>query len=271
MSLAPIPPPASVQAVLAAVLAAVLQRTGHGLGRFAYMSGNLVAGFFHTSSGRYRYLLKHTIQQIYFTALQSYQLVFFIGLALGILMVVPMVSLGFTDVDMLSSLMSKVLFQQLIPFITAIVAIGRSGTAITSEIASMQSQQAIDMLLLQGIDPHHLLVQPRVIGMTFSMMLLTIWMIAGAILGASSIVLMVDDAGWLPVIRASANRLSLGEWGLMALMMLWFGMAIGTIHCYYGLQSANAVQTAMNLPKAFVRSFLSCLLVITLFSLVRYG
>jgi phospholipid/cholesterol/gamma-HCH transport system permease protein len=263
--------PAPVHSPLPEFLAAPLQRTAGGLGRFSYMSGNLISGFFHTSAGRYHYLVRHTIQQLFFTALQSYQLVLFIGLALGVLMVVPMVSLGFTDIDMLSSLISKVLFQQLIPFITAIVAIGRSGTAITSEIASMQSQQAIDMLLLQGIDPHHLLVQPRVIGMTLSMMLLTVWMSAGAILGASSIVLMVDDAGWLQVLRASASMLTLREWGLTALMMLWFGMAIGTIHCYYGFQSANAVQTAMNLPKAFVRSFLSCLLVITLFSLVRYG
>ncbi|WP_193771288.1 MlaE family ABC transporter permease [Candidatus Magnetaquicoccus inordinatus] len=271
MSVEPTTPSAPPRPHLPGYLSAPMQRTAGGMGRFSYMSGNLVSGFFHTSAGRYQYLLKHSIQQIYFTTLQSWQLVFFIGLALGILMVVPMVSLGFTDIDMLSSLISKVLFQQLIPFLTAIVAIGRSGTAITSEIASMQSQQAIDMLLLQGIDPHHLLVQPRVIGMILSMLLLTTWMIAGAILGASSIVLMVDDAGWLQVMRACASMLTLKEWGLTALMMLWFGMAIGTIHCYYGFQSANAVQTAMNLPKAFVRSFLSCLLVITLFSLVRYG
>ncbi|MEO5349525.1 MAG: ABC transporter permease [Magnetococcus sp. YQC-3] len=242
-----------------------------GLAYYSYMSGNLVAGFFHISKGRYHYLFTHSIQQIYFTAWQSFQLTFFIGVALGILMVLPLVSLGFTDIALLGSLMEKVLFQQLVPFITAVVAIGRSGTAITSEIASMQTQHAVEALLLEGIDPHHLLVQPRVIGMTLSMLLLTIWMIAGTILGASSIVLFVDDVGWFQVIRASAKMFTPTEFGLTVLMMLWFGMAIGTIHCYYGFLSANAVQTAMNLPKAFVRSFLSCLLVITLFSLVRYG
>ncbi|MEO5340973.1 MAG: ABC transporter permease [Magnetococcus sp. MYC-9] len=242
-----------------------------GIAYFFYMSGNLILGFFHLSAGRYHYLVTHSIQQIYFTAFQGFKLIFFIGIAFGVLVVLPFVSLGFTDIDLLSSLMEKVLFQQLVPFITAIVAIGRSGTAITSEIASMQSQQAMEALLLEGIDPHHLLVQPRVIGMTLSMLLMTIWMIAGAILGSSSLAFFVDDVGWMQVIHASASKVTLAEFGFTVLMMIWFGMSIGTIHCYYGFLSTNAVQTAMNLPKAFVGSFLGCLLVITLFSLVRYG
>ena len=240
-----------------------------GISRYLYMSGNAMAGLFHTSSGRFYYLIKYSIQQVYFTAFQSFKLMFFIGVVLGVLLVLPLVSLGFTDIDLLSSLMEKILFHQMVPFITAIVVIGRSGTAITSEIASMQTQQVMEVLLLEGIDPQHLLVQPRVIGVVVSMLLLTIWMVVGTILGASSIVFFVDDIGWLQAIHASANALS--ESGLTVLMMVWFGMAIGTIHCYYGFLSVDAVQTAMNLPKAFVRSFLGCLLIITLFSLVRYG
>lgn len=243
----------------------------HGIAFLSYMFGNLVLGLFHLSAGRYHYLFVHSIRQVYFTAYQAFKLVFFIGVALGTLVVLPFVSLGFTDIDLLSSLMEKVLFHQLVPFVAAVVAIGRSGTAITSEMASMQNQQATEMLLLEGIDPHHLLVQPRVIGMTISMVLLTVWMFAGAILGSSTIVLFVDDVGWLQVIRASTAMLTLSELAISALMMVWFGIAIGTIHCYYGLLSTDSVLAARNLPKAFVRSFVSCLLVITLFSLVRYG
>ncbi|MEO5330837.1 MAG: ABC transporter permease [Magnetococcus sp. YQC-5] len=216
-------------------------------------------------------MVTHVFQQIYFTAFQSFKLTFFIGFALGVLIVLPFVSFGFTDIELLGSLMEKVLFHQLVPFITAIVAIGRSGTAITAEIASMKSQQAIEGLILEGIDPHYLLVQPRVIGMIVSVLLLSVWMISGSILGSTTIIFFVDDVGWWQVFRASAIMMTLSEFGLIILMMLWFGMAIGTIHCYYGFVSNNAVQTAMNLPKAFVSSFLVCLVVIVLFSWVRYG
>lgn len=222
------------------------------------------------SPGRRHYLLLHTTQQIYFTAIQGFRLAFFIGVALGLLVVLPFASLRFTDLHLLAMLMQKVLFHQLVPFITAIVVIGRSGTSITSEIASMQSQQAIEGVLLVGIDPHQLFVLPRMLGMTLSMLLLAIWMMTGAILGAGFLALLVDGVAVTQVWRICANQLTLGELALVSFMMTWFGVSIATIHCYYGFLSRNAVDTSRNLPRAFVRSFLSCLSIILLFSLARY-
>ncbi|HIJ82691.1 MAG: protein of unknown function DUF140 [Magnetococcales bacterium] len=242
-----------------------------GSAQFLYMSGNAIFAMFAFSSGKRHYLITHTIQQIFFTSLQGFRLVLSIGMALGLLVVLPFPSLGFTDLQMLSTLMQKILFHQLVPFITAIVVIGRSGTAITAEIASMQSQQAVEGLLLMGIDPHHLLVLPRVIGVTFSMLLLSIWMVAGAIFGSGCLAFLVEDVSILQVWSASAKVVSLEEIALTALMMAWFGTSIVTIHCYYGFLSKNVVETSRNLPKAFVSSFLSCLMVIIIFSLVRYG
>lgn len=241
-----------------------------GSAYFLYLCGNALLSLFHFSPGRYHYLISHVVQQIYFTAIQSFQLVFIIGLALGILAVLPFSSLGFTDLDVLATIIGNVLFRQLAPFFTAIVVIGRSGSAITSEISSMHSQQALDGLLLDGIDPHHLIVLPRIIGVSISMLFLTAWMVVGAILGASSLVLLVDSTSWFGVIRACSSMITVAEFSMIALMMAWFGMTIATIHCYYGFISDNAVKTAQNLSRAFVSSFLSCLGVIILFTLVRY-
>lgn len=252
-----------------------MNRFSHqGASHYLYLVGNTLLSLLTClvwSSGRRHYLLTHTIQQIYFTALQSFKLALFIGLALGLLVVLPFSSLSFTDLHMLTMLMQKVLFHQLVPFITAVVVIGRSGTSITAEIASMQSQQAIDGLLIVGVDPHQLLVLPRLLGVTFSMLLLAIWMMAGAILGSGVLVWLVDGVSLSQVWRASAAPITLGELAMAALMMTWFGVSIATIHAYYGFLSRNAVETSRNLPRAFVRSFLTCLLVIVLFSWVRYG
>lgn len=245
-----------------------------GASHYLYLVGNALISlfsWFSWSSGRRHYLLTHTTQQIYFTAIQSFRLALLIGLALGLLVVLPFSSLGFTDLHMLSILMQKVLFHQIVPFITAVVVIGRSGTSITSEISSMQSQQAIEGLLIVGIDPHQLLVLPRMLGMTLSMLLLAIWMMVGAIAGTGFLALLVDGVSVTQVWRASANLITVGELALTALMMVWFGVSIASIQCYYGFLSRNALEISRNLPRAFVRSFLSCLLIILLFSLVRYG
>ncbi|MBF0628653.1 MAG: ABC transporter permease [Magnetococcales bacterium] len=252
-----------------------MNRFSHrGASHYLYLVGNTLLTLLALpfwSSGRRHYFVTYTIQQIYFTALQGFKLTFFIGIAFGLLVVLPFASVGITDLRMLSILMQKVLYHQLVPFITAIVVIGRSGTSITSEIASMQSQQAIEGLLIVGIDPHQLLVLPRVIGVTFSMLLLSVWMMAGAIAGSGVLALLVDGFSVMQVLTASASTITFGELALTTLMMLWFGVSIATIHCYYGFLSRNAVDTSRNLPKAFVRSFLSCLTIIVLFSLVRYG
>lgn len=72
-------------------------------------------------------------------------------------------------------LMGMAMFREFGPLITAIIAAGRSGSAFTAELATMQVNQEIDALRALGVEPTGLLVLPKAIGMMISITLLTIW------------------------------------------------------------------------------------------------
>ncbi len=75
--------------------------------------------------------------------------------------------------------------RELGPLITAIVVIGRSGSAFAAEIGTMKVTEEIDALETMAISPVHFLVTPKFIAMAVMLPCLTIWANSMGILGGS--------------------------------------------------------------------------------------
>src|SRR6202012_1158497 len=60
------------------------------------------------------------------------------------------------------------------PLITAVIVIGRSGSAITAELGTMKVAEEIEALNVMGIDPVRYLVVPRLLAMVIMMPVLTV-------------------------------------------------------------------------------------------------
>ena len=58
--------------------------------------------------------------------------------------------------------------------LTAIIVAGRSGSAFAAEIGAMKLNEEVDALHAIGVDPHEVLILPRVIGLVIAMPLLTV-------------------------------------------------------------------------------------------------
>ena len=58
--------------------------------------------------------------------------------------------------------------------LTAIIVAGRSGSAFAAEIGAMKLNEEVDALHAIGVDPHEVLVLPRVIGLVIALPLLTV-------------------------------------------------------------------------------------------------
>ena len=231
-----------------------------------YLLANALGGL---SAVRQPYFWRSLIQQLYFTAVQVFLLANLIGLALGILAVLPLLKFNLTGAELQATVMRVVLLHQLVPLMVALVVIGRSGTAITSELGDMQAKGVVDSLLLMGIEPHHFLVLPRMLGLLIALPLLTFWAdiaaVAGGALfnawhGAVSVPRFV--AACLMVIQPLAALQS-------TLMVLVYALAIGVVHCYYGLQAQTSTDVQRNLALAFVRSLLACVAVTVLFGVTN--
>ncbi len=64
--------------------------------------------------------------------------------------------------------------RELAVLLTAIIVAGRSGSAFAAEIGVMKLNEEVDALHAIGVDPHEVLVVPRVIGLVIALPLLTV-------------------------------------------------------------------------------------------------
>jgi len=64
--------------------------------------------------------------------------------------------------------------RELAVLLTAIIVAGRSGSAFAAEIGAMKLNEEVDALHAIGVDPHEVLVLPRVIGLVIALPLLAV-------------------------------------------------------------------------------------------------
>src|SRR3981081_239260 len=110
---------------------------------------------------------------------------FFIGLILALQSAYELRKLG--ALTYVASAVAISVTRELGPLITAIVVIGRSGSAFAAEIGTMKVTEEIDALETMAINPIHFLVTPKFLAMIVMLPCLTIWANSMGILGGSRV------------------------------------------------------------------------------------
>ena len=216
------------------------------------------------------FFMRRTVtQQVYFTAVQAFWLVNSLGLVLGILVALPLLGLGLTDVALQATVMKVALFHQLSPLLTAWVVIGRSGTALTAELGEFHYGGVLDSLRMLGLDPERFILLPRLLAITFSLLVLTFWTNMAAVLGAGVYNWTVNGVSLLGYVLACTAVVEPLETLLTAVMVMAYGCAIVLVQNRYGLRASNVVELQRNLPRAFVRSLQWCVGLTLFFTMVR--
>lgn len=244
---------------------------GHSraFGEGLYLFANASAGLFEARGGKGFYLRQAVIQQLYFTAVQGFWLVFLVGIAIGAMAVMPLLSFGVSAAAVQANILKVVVFHQLLPFLVALVVIGRSGTVITAELGHMRANAVIDSLLSLGIEPHRFLVLPRLLAVTGSVLILTLWGNLGAVLGGALLNQLQGAAGTVNFIAACAKTIVPVDVALTALMAACYGVAITLVCAYFGLKSRSTVDVQRHLSPSFVSAFMACVFITALFSVIR--
>lgn len=236
-----------------------------------YLLTNAVAGFFTFRRGAWFYLRQLTVQQIYFTAVQSLMLMAFVGVMLGMLTMLPLYAFRVSDVGILTDIINVVLFHQVTPLVTALVVIGRSGTAITAEVGELQANQTIETLITQGIEPHQFLVLPRLSGVTLSLFVLTFWTNAAAVMGAAYFSQIYHEIPFQVFVVTTLKGLQGVDLVAGLFMIFFYGITIALVHCSFGFRAQSQLDIARRLPRAFVVSASFCVLITVLTSAVLYA
>lgn len=157
--------------------------------------------------------------------------------------------------------------RELGPLITAIVVIGRSGSAFAAELGTMKVTEEIDALETMAIDPTRFLVTPKFLAMLVMLPCLTICANTMGILGGALFGVARADFMLGGYIRASVNALLLRDVVSGLIKSAMFGIAITAVGCHEGLSTgAGAEQVGRSTTRAVVISIFLVILVDLVFT-----
>ena len=162
---------------------------------------------------------------------------FFIGLILALQSGYELRKLG--AMSYVASTVAISVTRELGPLITAILVIGRSGSAFAAEIGTMRITEEIDALETMAIEPVDFLVTPKFLAMILMMPCLTIWANAMGILGGSLFGVAQADFTWVRYMRSSLEALYFRDVAIGLIKSVMFGITIAAVGCYEGLSTTR--------------------------------
>jgi phospholipid/cholesterol/gamma-HCH transport system permease protein len=190
---------------------------------------------------------------------------FFIGLILALQSAYELRKFG--AMNYVASAVAISMTRELGPLITAIVVIGRSGSAFAAEIGTMKVTEEIDALETMAINPIHFLVTPKFLAMIVMLPCLTIWANFMGVLGGSLFGVAQASFVFSGYIRASLDALFLRDIATGLIKSVMFGITITAVGCHEGLSTgAGAEQVGRSTTRAVVVSIFLVILVDLVFT-----
>lgn len=115
------------------------------------------------------------LQQIRFVGARSVLVIAVAGAFIGMVVALQFYDtlVRFGSVSLLGSAVGLSLTRELGPVLTALIVIGRAGSATCAEIGIMRSDNQIDALECMAIDPYRYLLVPRLVAFLIAVPLLT--------------------------------------------------------------------------------------------------
>lgn len=141
------------------------------------------------------YRLAPVLKQVHFIGARSLLVITVSGLFVGMVVALQFYDtlLRFGSVALLGAAVGLSLVRELGPVLTALIIIGRAGSAICAEIGIMRNEQQIDALECMAIDPHRYLIAPRLLAALISVPLLTAIFIVVGIFGGYFVGVILFD------------------------------------------------------------------------------
>ncbi len=161
------------------------------------------------------------------------------------------------------------MFRELGVLLTAIIVAGRSGSAFTAQIGTMQVNQEVDAMRTIGLNPIEWLVLPRISALVISMPLLAFWGDMTGLLGGAVACTFYLDFTFVQFFERLRD--SVGPWHFYVGMIKApvFGAVIATIGCFEGLQVRGSAESVGQLTTKSVVESIFCVIVLdAIFSVI---
>jgi len=194
---------------------------------------------------------------------------FFVGVIIALQGAYELQRLG--AMQLVASLVAISITRELGPLVTAIVVIGRSGSAFAAEIGTMRVTEELDALTTMALDPVAFLVVPKFLAMAVMMPCLGIWADLMGVLGGSLFGVTGGGYTFGSYLIATRDALLLRDITSGVIKSLVFGMAITAVGCQEGFSTgAGAEEVGRATTSAVVISILLVILIDLVFTTLFY-
>jgi phospholipid/cholesterol/gamma-HCH transport system permease protein len=167
----------------------------------------------------------------------------------------------------IADLVGLSMVRELAPMITAIIVAGRTGSAYTAQIGTMQVTEEVDALRSMGIPPMDLLVLPKLLALIVALPLLTVFADIMGVLGGMVMSSVQLDIAFSTFIERLGVAVSLESYLVGLGKAPVFAAIIATIGCYQGFQvSGSAESVGRRTTVSVVQSILAVIVVDAAFS-----
>jgi phospholipid/cholesterol/gamma-HCH transport system permease protein len=164
------------------------------------------------------------------------------------------------------------LARELAPVLTSLFVVGRSGSAISTELGTMRVTEQIDAMETMAVNPIQYLVVPRVIAATAMFPLLTMLFEAVGYAGAYLMGIFVADIPAGPFIEHTRTLLEPQDLVHGLIKSTIFGAVVAIVTCWRGYSATGGSKgVGEGTTRAVVMSSIAILLVDTAFVLVTVG
>jgi phospholipid/cholesterol/gamma-HCH transport system permease protein len=196
------------------------------------------------------------LKQVYFTGLEASVIIVTIAAILGAVIIIQVVSLVGNNGSLTGKILVWVVMRELAPLLTAIIVIARSGTAIAAELGSMKIGGEIDAIEMLGIPSGRYLILPRILGVTASVVILTVYFVLTSFSASFLIASFVWHIPYQQFVQGIMLSLGAAEVALLCAKSLAFGLFVSATCCCYGL---NVGRSATEIPQAATKAVMSSL------------
>ncbi len=161
------------------------------------------------------------------------------------------------------------MLREFAPLITAIIVAGRSGSAYTAQIGTMAVTEEISAMRTLGIDPHQMLVVPKILALLITLPLLTVYADVLGVFGGMIMARTSLGVSFAEFMDRSIKAVDMSAYLLGVGKAVVFAAVIATVGCYQGFRASGGPDSiGRQTTKSVVQAIFLVIVVDALFSVV---
>lgn len=241
--------------------------------QLAYLFMEFWMGLRALRGNQRRYVKNLTIHQIIFSGIDAVGVVSVIAVVIGGVVLVQMMTYapGFQSSAFLMGIVTGLFTKEMAPIFTALILVGRSGSAITVELGTMRVKGHHEALAAMGIDIAQYFYVPRVIGLTVAGILLNGYFVIMTFFSWFIISSFQRGIDMPKMMNLFVDSLHISDLVISVFKGGVLGMTVAIICIHQGINvKKSATEIPQRASRAIVAAFISTFIINMVISLMWY-